>query len=142
MLRLAIGDEDSWRVCTLEVDRGGKSYTVDTLRQLHEELPEAALFFMIGSDALRDVVRWKEPEEIFRLATALVVHRSGEPQPNLSALVSLGTDTTQPRLVEMPAVDVSSTEIRRRIAAGKEIEGLVPPVVADYIVRHNLYRSA
>ena len=61
MLRLATSDESSWRVCTLEIDRGGRSYTVDTLRQIHEELPEAQLFFLIGADALRDVPRWKEP---------------------------------------------------------------------------------
>ena len=70
----------SWRVCTLEIDRGGVSYTVDTLRQIHEELPDAELFFLIGADALRDVPHWKEPREIFRLATPLVVHRAGEPE--------------------------------------------------------------
>src|SRR4051812_28641002 len=67
MLRLAIEDEIAWRVCTLEVDRGGLSYTVETLRQVHIELPEADLFFLVGGDALRDVPRWKEPREIFRL---------------------------------------------------------------------------
>src|SRR6187399_2468746 len=60
MLRLAIEGNDSWRVCTLEVDRGGRSYTVDTLRQLREELPEAKLFFLMGADVIRDVPRWKE----------------------------------------------------------------------------------
>ena len=81
----------SWRVCTLEIDRGGYSYTVDTLRQLHIELPEAELFFMIGADAMRDVPQWKEPAEIFRLATPLVVRRAGQPDPDLAAIAPLCT---------------------------------------------------
>jgi nicotinate-nucleotide adenylyltransferase len=139
MLRLAIADETAWRVFTREIDRGGLSYTIDTLRQLHEELPVAELFFLIGSDALRDVARWKEPREIFRLSTPLIVHRAGELEPSLTELTSLCTDERQPKLIEMPAVDISSTEIRRRVAAGKPIDALVPAVVATYIRQHGLY---
>ena len=82
MLRLATANEPAWRVCTLEVERGGRSYTVDTMRRLHEELPEAELFFLIGADALRDVAQWKEPRELFRLAAPLIVHRPGEAPPD------------------------------------------------------------
>lgn len=141
MLRLAIDEcpSSAWRVCTIEIDRGGKSYTVDTLRQLHEELPGTALFFMIGSDAIRDVARWKEPREIFRLATPLVVHRAGEPEPDLAALSSLCQPETQPQVVRMQPVDVSSTEIRRRIHSGESIDGLVPTAVARYMAEHGLY---
>jgi nicotinate-nucleotide adenylyltransferase len=141
MLRLAIAGEPTWRVCTLEIDRGGLSYTIDTLRQLHEELPDATLFFLIGSDVLQDVARWKEPREIFRLATPLVVHRAGDPSPQLAALDSQCTNETRAKLVEMPAADVSSTEIRRRATAGETIEQFVPAAVADFIARHELYRS-
>lgn len=130
----------SWRVCTLEVDRGGKSYTVDTMRQLHEELPEAKLFFLIGSDALRDVARWKEPREIFRLATPLVVHRASEAAPALATLTGLCQESTQPQVINMPAVEISSTEIRQRSALGESLDGFVPPAVADYIQRNVLYR--
>lgn len=140
MLQLAIAEEGAWRVCTLEIDRGGRSYTVDTMRQLHEELPEAKLFFLIGSDALRDVARWKEPREIFRLATPLVVHRAGELAPILETLASLCQKSTQPQVIDMPALDISSTEIRRRVAMGETIGELVPTVVADYIQRNGLYR--
>jgi nicotinate-nucleotide adenylyltransferase len=139
MLRLAIGDEPSWTVCTLEIDRGGPSYTVDTLRQLHDELPGASLFFLFGSDALRDVARWKEPGEIFRLATPLVVHRAGEPPPDLNSLAALCAADKQPRRVEMPAVDISSTEIRDCRASGLAIDRLVPPAVADYIASNFVY---
>lgn len=141
MLRLATVDASNWRVCTLEIDRGGRSYTIDTMRQLHEELPEAALFFLIGADALRDVSQWKEPRELFRLATPLVVHRPGEAEPDLATLRALCTDETMPQIVNMPLVDISSTEIRRRAAAGESIESLIPKSVEEYIAVHGLYRA-
>jgi nicotinate-nucleotide adenylyltransferase len=128
------------RVCTLEIDRGGYSYTVDTLRQIHEELPEAQLFFLMGADALRDVPSWKEPAEIFRLATPLVVGRAGEPAPELSAILPICTVENQPRQIEMRPMNISSSEIRRRIAASETLEGLVPQAVADYIAARGLYR--
>lgn len=132
--------DSPWRVCTLEIERGGYSYTVDTLHQLHRELPTAKLFFMIGADAVRDVPKWREPSEIFRLATPLVVHRAGQPDPDFAALARLCTPDTQPQLVEMPSIDVSSTDVRLCVAAGQSIAGLVPEPVADYIAEHNLYR--
>jgi nicotinate-nucleotide adenylyltransferase len=130
-----------FRVCTLEIDRGGISYTVDTLQQLHTELPEAQLFFMIGADAVRDVPRWKQPKVIYRLATPLVVHRAGQPEPDLTMIAPLCTPHTQPQLVEMPLVDVSSTEIRRRVAAGEPIDGQTPLAVVHYIAERGLYKS-
>jgi nicotinate-nucleotide adenylyltransferase len=139
MLRLATADEPAWRVCTLEIERGGRSYTIDTLRQLHEELPEAELFFLIGADALRDAAQWKEPREIFRLATPLIVHRPGEAQPDLAALGTLCAPETQPQIVNMPLVDVSSTEIRRRVAARETIDSLTPVAVGEYIAQHKCY---
>jgi nicotinate-nucleotide adenylyltransferase len=150
MLRLAIDEaltdssmeSDAWRVCTIEIERGGPSYTVDTLRQLAEELPDAQLFFLIGSDALRDVARWKEPDVIFSLATPLVVHRAGEAPPDLPLLASLCGPKTQPRVVEMQPVDVSSTEIRGRVANGQPIDGLMARSVAAYFANHGLYASS
>jgi nicotinate-nucleotide adenylyltransferase len=140
MLRLATQNDATWRVCTLEIERGGRSYTVDTLRQIHVELPDATLFFLMGTDTLRDVRHWREPGEIFRLATPLVVRRAGEPEPDVAALGRLCTNETQPRLIEMPAVDISSSEIRRRIAENEPIDDVVPSAVAEFIARHALYR--
>jgi nicotinate-nucleotide adenylyltransferase len=141
MLRLATAENPAWRVCTLEIDRGGRSYTIDTMRQLHEELPEASLFFLIGADALRDVAQWKEPREIFRLATPLIVHRPAEAPPDLATLGALCTSATQPRIVDMPLVDISSTDIRRRVAAGELIASLTPSAVREYIAQHRLYEK-
>jgi nicotinate-nucleotide adenylyltransferase len=139
MLRLALEENPTWRVCTLEIDRGGASYTVDTLRQLHEELPDAELFFLMGSDALRDVARWKEPREIFRLATPLVVHRAGESAPNVEMLQAFCAVAKQPRIVEMPPLEISSTEIRRRLASAELIDEFVPPAVVRYIAQNSIY---
>ncbi len=140
MLRLATEEESTWRVCTLEIDRGGFSYTVDTLRQIRIELPDADLFFLLGSDAVRDVPHWKEPREIVRLATPLVVHRAGQPETDLSTLASLCTGEAQPRLVEMPAIDVSSSKIRRRIANNEPVDCLLPVGIAAFIAQQTLYR--
>jgi nicotinate-nucleotide adenylyltransferase len=142
MLRVAIGDVTSWRVCTLETDRGGRSFTVDTLRRVREELPDVELFFPIGADTLRDVQKWKEPREIFRMATPLVVGRAGQPIPDLDPLKSVCTDNTQPQIIHMLPLDISSSDIRRRIAAGETIDELVPPQIADYIRQHGLYKGS
>jgi nicotinate-nucleotide adenylyltransferase len=139
IIRLAIKDEPTWRVCSIEIDRGGFSYTVDTLRQIYEELPDAGLFFLFGADALHDVAKWKEPRKIFSLAAPLVVRRAGQPSPELDQLRHLCSENTQPQLIEMPAMDVSSSEIRRRIAAEQPIDKCVPGAVAEFIVRHRLY---
>ena len=148
MLELAIESEFSepgrprprnWHICRLEIDRGGLSYTVDTLREIHAQRPQDELYFLLGADAVADVPNWREPAEIFRLATPLVVHRGGQPPPDVSALTPLCRLPHGPRLVDMPAVAVSSTDIRRRIAAGEPIDELVPSSVARFIAEHRLY---
>jgi nicotinate-nucleotide adenylyltransferase len=142
MLGMATAGEPSWHVCRLEIDRGGLSYTVDSLREIHAERPDDELFVLLGSDTLRDIGSWREPEEIFRLARPLLVHRAGSPQPEIpeSVRTLTPTDVEEPAIVEMPAMNVSSTEIRARIAAGQSIDDLVPPAVARYIAKHKLYR--
>lgn len=140
MLQLGIQPELSWRVCKLEIERGGVSYTLDTLRQISEEIPEGVLFFMLGADAVQDVPHWHKPREIFSLATPLIVNRAGQPEPDLTALQTICAPNKQPKRIKMPAIDVSSSEIRRRAAAGEPLDGLVPPAVANYITSHLLYR--
>ncbi len=140
MLRLAITTEPSWRICNKEVERGGLSYTIDTLRQLDAEMPDALLFFLMGADAVREVPRWRESQEIFRLSTPLVVHRAGQPEPDMAALRAVCALNKLPKLIQLPAIDVSSSEIRNRLAAGASIESLVPPPVANYITAQGIYR--
>jgi nicotinate-nucleotide adenylyltransferase len=141
MLRLATKDEPSWRVCTIEIDRGGFSYTIETLRQIHEELPDVSLFFLIGDDALQDVAQWKEPRDIFCLATPLVVRRAGQVASDVEQLEALCTENTKPKFIGMPAMDESSSEIRRRLKARESVDGLVPKSVGEFIAQHGLYRQ-
>lgn len=141
MLRLAIAYEPTWRICTLEIDRGGLSYTVDTLRQIHNELPAAELFFLMGADALREVSLWREPEVIFELASALVVSRPGAAEVDLDALARFPHAVERSQLVALAPMDISSTEIRRRAAGGRPLDELVPPEVAKYIVERGVYRQ-
>ncbi len=132
--------EPHWRASPIEIDRGGVSYTVDTLRTIRSERPDDELYFLIGADALEDMAHWKEPAEVFRLATPLVVRRAGEREPDLAAVAALCPPERPPILVAMLAHEISSTEIRRRVAAGLPIDKLVPSAVAQYIAEHQVYR--
>lgn len=130
MLRLATQVRPDWVVSTIEVDRGGVSYTVDTLRTLAAAGPQAELFFLMGADAFRDLPGWREPDAILRLAKPVVVARAGEAFPD-SAI--------EHARVEMPACAVSSTELRRRLATGGSCDGLAPVPVLEYAINAGVY---
>lgn len=132
MLRLAVAGRKGFGVSTVEIDRGGVSYTVDTLRQVRELRPDAELFLLMGADTLRDLAGWREPEEVLRLATPVVVGRPGEAEP--------AADVRRLRIA-MPPTDVSSREIRRRLSIGEPVTGLVPSEVEAYLAEHRLYRG-
>lgn len=144
MLRLAVAGQPQFGVSTVEVDRGGVSYTADTLRQLASQRPEAELFFLMGADSLAEFAKWREPAEICRLATPMVVRRAGAPPPDFASLAPL---VARERLreieaaqVEMPPTPISSTRIRQLIAEGGPWREMVPRAVADYIEERRLYR--
>jgi nicotinate-nucleotide adenylyltransferase len=143
MLRLAVADRPRFEVSDVEIARGGVSYTVNTLAELHAEQPDAELFFLMGADSLADFPTWREPEEICRLATPLVVRRAGSPEPEYNVLANLvsaerlaAIRTSQ---VEMPAVPISSSQIRELIATGGDWQEMAPAAVANYITEHQLY---
>jgi nicotinate-nucleotide adenylyltransferase len=143
MLELAVAEISGMRVSRIELERGGVSYTVDTLRAIAKQQPDAELFLLMGADTLRDLPNWREPAEICRLATPLVVHRAGEPAPDFDALaplVSVGRLAHIRALeVEMPAVDISSTEMRKRVSRGESIDGMTASEVVEFIAAHKLY---
>ncbi len=146
MLELAIADETSWRMDRLEIDRGGVSYTVDTLREVDARKPDAELFFLMGADSLHDLPKWREPDAILNLATPLVVARAGEPAPHFEGLAELCSpqriqEISEAR-VEMPAMAISSTEIRKRVAAGESLVRMVPSSVADFIAQRRIYQRS
>jgi nicotinate-nucleotide adenylyltransferase len=144
MLRLAIGGNTAFDVCTLEVDRGGLSFTVDTLAELTARHPAAQLFLLLGGDMLADLPTWREPARICQLATLVAARRPGGPAPDSSRLADLlsqqgSANCATHQLVDMPQLDLSSSEIRRRVAAGLSIRYQTPRAVEKYIETHGLY---
>lgn len=145
MLALALADQPRLEVCDLEITRGGVSYTVDTLRELHRRHPGDELYFLMGADSLQDLPQWREPDEILRLARPIVVARRGEPAPDWQVLAPLVDesqmeDIRRGMIAEMVA-HVSSSEVRRRLASGETVEGMLAPAVAHYIRQHRLYQD-
>ncbi len=145
MLRLAISGHDKFAISTLEVDRGGVNYTVDTLRSLRETHPEADWFFLLGADMLHDLPNWREAAKVCELATIVAVRRAGALQPDFACLANLVSperiEHFRQQAVEMPAMELSSTEIRRRVRAGLSIRYMTPRAVEKYIETHGLYRG-
>jgi nicotinate-nucleotide adenylyltransferase len=145
MLDFAVAGCPELKICELELERGGVSYTVDTLQQLSDEDPSRELFLLVGMDSLLDLPTWREPERILQLATVVAVnrrsqHSSGAEQSALSACRQI-TPAAEERieLAEMPDIDISATDIRSRVRAGKSIRFLTPRPVAMYIAEHGLY---
>ena len=140
MLRLAIGGDPAFDLCTLDVDRGGLSYTADTLAMLGDDMgPNTELLFLMGQDSFRDLPLWDRPERIVRLAEIGVALRPGtEVDPDL---VFAGVPTARGRvhIVPVPLIDVSSRDLRRRVATGAPIAYQVPPAVEEYIRGRRLY---
>jgi nicotinate-nucleotide adenylyltransferase len=134
MTALAIRDYDMLYVSPIELDRGGISYSVDTLEELHRRNPGASFDWIIGDDNVANLDRWKDPERLFKLARFVVLSR----QPT--------TDNRQPTTATLlfahnPTVPISSTEIRRRVRAGEPIEAFVDPLVSRYIHHYGLYKE-
>jgi nicotinate-nucleotide adenylyltransferase len=139
MTRLAVGDDERFAVSELETAREGPSFTYRTLELLREERPEE-LVFVIGSDAVAGLERWRNPERILELASLGVAERPGVERSEVEAVVErLGG---RAEFVDMPHIEVSSTMVRERVAAGRPIRYLVPNAVAELIDERGLYASA
>jgi nicotinate-nucleotide adenylyltransferase len=141
LCRLAVEGDERLRVSTREINREGPSYTVQTLRAITAEQPEDELVFIVGGDMALSLPTWKEPEAILALATVAVAAREGTGRQDIAArLAGLAGVQERMRFFEMPRLDVSSSEIRRRVAAGRPVRYLVPTAVAEYLGAHGLYR--
>lgn len=141
MLRLATGDNPAFSVSDTELQRPGPSFTVDTLRELASDAPEAALFFLTGMDTVRDLPRWRDPEIVLSLARFVVMTRPGVYQADvLEAL----PDAWESRIlfVEMPGLDISSSYLRAELAAGRSARYLLTDATLAFIAQHGLYRDA
>jgi nicotinate-nucleotide adenylyltransferase len=142
MCRLATRDTPGMLACALEVERGGASYTVDTLRTMHASHPEAELTFIVGADVARTLPTWRRPQELLDLARWVVVAREGAPRHAiLDALRPLGA-ADRVTFLDMPEVEVSSSMIRARVTEHRPIDELVGSKVAAYISKHGLYGAS
>jgi len=141
MCRLASEDDDRLAVSELELDRAGPSYTVDTLQALRDEDPARELTFILGADMARTLAQWREPGEILELARLAVAERDGTARREIRAALAELDATPRIEFLDMAPVDVSSSMVRERVAAGERIDGLVPEAVAAYIDAHDLYRA-
>ena len=141
LCRLAIVGDGRLGVCDVEVRRGGPSYTVDTLRELHARDPEDDLTFIVGGDIALGLPSWHEPEAVLGLARLAVAERSGSGRQDIATrLAERFADAPPPVFFDMPRLDISSSQIRRRVAEGRPIRYLVPDPVAEHIARGRLYR--
>lgn len=145
MLELALAGSEPLRASPLEIDRGGVSYTVDTLTEIAHRQPGAALFLLMGADALRDFPSWREPGRICELATPAVVRRSGAPEPDFRGLAAIVSASRLNEIklaqVQMPLIGLSSTDLRARASAGQSLRYRTPRAVEKYIETHRLYQQ-
>lgn len=132
MVEAAIRDNPRFLLDAREASRPGPSYTVDTLRALAAEAPGDALFFLVGADAAGEMAAWRDVQGIAALATIVVLTRPGAPPPAHPLAV---------RVLEVPGVDLSATQVREAVRCGRSIRYLVPRAVEEYIVSHGLYRD-
>lgn len=140
MLRLALADNPAFEISTLDLERDGPSYTADLLELLAKREPGAELVFLMGEDSLRDLPTWHQPERILLRAEIGVALRPGV-GADLEALYALlPAARGRVTVVPTPLIGVSSTDIRRRVAAGEPIRYQVPDAVLAYILRTGLYR--
>jgi nicotinate-nucleotide adenylyltransferase len=145
MLELAIGGNEGLVASPIEIERGGVSYTLDTLAAIAREWPGAELFLLMGADSLRDLPTWREPRRILDLATPAVVRRGGSPEPDFVGLAPLVSSERLNEIravqVEMPLIELSSTDLRRRAAAGHSLRYRTPRAVEKYIESNRLYQN-
>lgn len=143
MVRRAIADNPFFEVSGLEIDRDGPSYTIDTLRQVHMERPDSELYFITGSDALREIFFWREAMEMLNLARFIGASRPGFETGEFLHRVESEYPEVRERIhvLEVPALAISSTDIRARVAAGRSVRYLLPENVRLYIGEKGLYRS-
>lgn len=165
MCRLLVQDEPGLRACALEIERGGTSYTVDTLSALHASDPDAELTFIVGADTARTLPAWREPARLLELADVAVAGREGTSREQVLRCLRSIAPTVAPfnggtpadpagsgaptharrpcvRFLSMPLVDISSSQVRERAAHAQPVEELVGARVARYIEAQRLYRDA
>jgi nicotinate-nucleotide adenylyltransferase len=135
MTVIATASNPMFTVSRVDIDRDGPTYTIDTLRDLKAQRPEADFFFITGADAIAQILSWRNHDELWELAHFVAVSRPGH------TLSSAGLPSDDVSLLEIPALAISSTDCRARVGRGHPVWYLVPDGVVQYIAKHHLYRS-
>ncbi|WP_291809684.1 nicotinate-nucleotide adenylyltransferase [Cellulomonas sp.] len=135
MTVIATASNPRFTVSRVDIDRAGLTFTVDTLRDLKNERPDADLFFITGADAIAQILTWKDAAELFDMARFVAVTRPGH------ALSVDGLPAGRVDVLEVPALAISSSDVRARARAGAPVWYLVPDGVVQYIAKHRLYRG-
>lgn len=141
MIEFATAGNPQLVVDRRELERPGRSYTFETLEEVHRELPEAELYFLMGADSLTDLPQWREPRRIAALAHIVAVNRGDRPLPDqLTLNTSLGEQVASRVIfVSMPGIDLSATDLRMRAASRRSLRYTTPPAVEAYIRDKELY---
>lgn len=141
MVRLAITDKPYFKLSTMEIERAGPTYTVDTVAELKARLEAGdELFFILGWDNLAELPRWRQPSRLITMCRLVAVPRPGYPLPDLKALeASIPGLSQRVMLIDKPEIDISASAIRDRVVQGLSIRRLVPEPVDEYIRQHKLY---
>jgi len=146
MVRLAVGDDPRFEVDSIEIERAGLSYTVDTVEAFSGRYPGDDLVVLLGADVLSTFAKWREPRRIASMARLAILHRAVNGGAVEKAAVAgavraiTGDDLPAPVVLDTRRVDLSSTEIRERVRQGRSLHGYVPDAVARYVREHALYR--
>ena len=135
MTVIATASNPRFTVSRVDIERPGLTYTVDTLRDLKSTRPDADLYFITGADAIEQILTWKDAEELFSMAHFVAVTRPGH------TLSVDGLPADRVSILEVPALAISSTDVRARARAGQPVWYLVPDGVVQYIAKHRLYRG-
>jgi len=135
MTVIATASNPRFSVSRVDIERGGPTYTIDTLRDVRKERPDAELFFISGADAVAQILDWKDIDELWELAHFVAVSRPGH------RLSIRGLPVQRVSSLEVPALSISSTDCRQRVGRGFPVWYLVPDGVVQYISKHHLYRS-
>lgn len=143
MVRLAIAKHEHFELSTMEVDRGGPSYTVDTVEELRRRPECGDLYLLLGLDSFVDLPLWKDADRLVTMCTLVVVPRYGSNLPELGEVARRlkGLSERNVLVLDSPMIGISSSGIRDRIANGLPVDYLVPGAVERYIIAHGLYRD-
>lgn len=141
MVRLAIEDKPYFSLCTMEIERTGNTYTIDTMEQLQREHREDMYYFLIGADSLFDLKKWHRAEELLRVTRFIVATRNHANMQDLHNVAEQLTEQygTEISFLNMPNIEISSTDIRAKLREGKSVSTIIPKSVEEYIRTYELY---